>query len=280
MKIKFRKYHVLGNDFLVLEKQKVRADGRKLPSIAKAICNRRTGVGADGIVYLSASRGFDSKIDIYNADGSWAEKSGNGLRIAGVDLAIRLPKKKSFKFLTGDGPSIVEINSKNKSGWKATSDLGEPDFRTSKVPVKSQRKFLINCPLKIAGVDLPITCLSVGNPHAVLFVEDFEFPWQELGADIEVSTPFPEGTNVEFVRPVSRRKIEVAEWERGAGATGSSGTGAAAAVCASVMLGLTERKCTVSFSGGSLGVNWSSADNHVRTTGEVNYVMEGIFEKR
>lgn len=280
MKIKVRKYDVLGNDFLVLEKRQVRADGRRLPSIARNMCNRRTGVGADGIIYLSAARGHDSRIDIYNADGSWAEKSGNGLRIAGVDRARQGSSKKSINFLTGDGTSLVEIVSKTKSGWKATSDLGEPDFRTSQVPVKSRRKVLINSPLKIAGVELPMTCLSVGNPHAVLFVEDFDFPWREIGADIETASPFPEGTNVEFVRPISRSKIEVAEWERGAGATGSSGTGAAAAVCASVMLGLTARDCAVVFSGGTLRVNWSAADNRVRTTGEVRYIMEGIFEQR
>jgi diaminopimelate epimerase len=118
----------------------------------------------------------------------------------------------------------------------------------------------------------------VGNPHTVLFVDDFDFDWEQVGADIERHRSFPNQTNVEFVRILSRRRLQLADWERGAGATGSSGTGAAAAVCAAVVLGMAERNCEVVFPGGSLWVEWSEDDDGIRLTGPATFVAEGRYE--
>ena len=146
--------------------------------------------------------------------------------------------------------------------------------------MKTKQPFVINSPVKIDTVELPMTCLAIGNPHAVMVVDDFEFDWRELGAEIENAKVFPNGTNVEFVRCRSRKKLQVCDWERGAGATGSSGTGAAAAVCAMVMLGLADRQCEVVFETGSLDVDWNESSNMVELTGPVEFVANGEFDFR
>lgn len=275
--IAFHKYHALENDFLVIEAGGRRRTKAQLTQLARSMCNRRTGVGADGIVVLSQSSKADRRIDIYNADGSWAEKSGNGLRIAAVHLAAANKRARAFVFETATSLDRVRLGRVTRHGRTATAELGRPDFVAKRVPVRAKTLYVVNAPLKIGPEALPVTCLSVGNPHTVLVVENFDFDWQALGHDIEHAAVFPNGTNVEFVRPVSRRKIEVAEWERGAGATGSSGTGAAAAVCAMVMLGVAERDCEVVFRPGSLFVRWRDTDNIVELTGPVQFVCSGEF---
>lgn len=280
MFVLFAKYHALGNDFLVLEKSQLRLSGRRITRLARTICDRRSGVGADGILLLGSDTKTDGRVDVYNADGGWAEISGNGLRIAAVHLARKRSVSNRLVLRTGSGIWEVRLVRRIASGYIVRTQLGEPDFLARRVPVRTGRKYLINGPLRLGPVSLPVTCLSVGNPHTVLLVDNFDFEWQELGAEIEVAAAFPEGTNVEFVKTISRRKIKVAGWERGAGATGSSGTGAAAAVCAMVMLGLADRRCIVEFETGVLSVNWKTKSNMIELTGPARYVMEGTFEYR
>jgi diaminopimelate epimerase len=275
-KLTFAKYHALKNDFLVIETLR-KVQRRFWTRAARALCERNAGVGADGIVVLSQSKKADRRVDIFNADGSWAEKSGNGLRIAAAHLHRTGTRRKRFTLETPVSVDTVTVDKALKRGrLTATASLGEPEFTAARVPVRSRHRFHINAPLMIAGVNLPMTCLSVGNPHAVLIIDDFEFDWQALGADIEWSKPFPQGTNVEFVKVISRQKLRVTDWERGAGATGSSGTGAAAAVCALVMLGLADRTCQVAFESGALLINWRQ-DNVIELTGPVEFVSEGSY---
>ncbi len=278
MKIAFAKYHALGNDFLVVESARpwTRTRASKL---VPAMCNRRTGVGADGILLVSPSRVADKKVDVFNADGGWAEKSGNGLRIAGVHLAQKKGTRK-LRLEMGGRVDEVVILGKNRDGFNVQADLGKPQFRAADVPIKTKYAYMINRPLRVGSETMQTTCLAVGNPHAVVIVKDFAFDWKRLGAVIEKHSAFPNGTNVEFVRVRSKSRIEVAEWERGAGATGSSGTGAAAAVAACVTLGLAKRKCEVQFEPGSLFIDWQVRSGTILLTGPVSYVMSGIFEAK
>ena len=277
MKIHFTKYHALQNDFLVVESTK-RLTGRTLPLLARKICHRRTGVGADGVLYLTGSKKADRKFIIYNSDGSWAEKSGNGLRIAGLHLHRKLKSKKEFSFETSNGIDSVTVVKKTKSDTQLMTSLGSPNFETRSVPVKSKKKVMINSELMINKLKFPVSCVSIGNPHTVLFVENFDFDWKSLGQEIEFHKSFPERTNVEFVRPVNRKKIRVADWERGAGATGSSGTGAAAAVVIAVTMGITDRRCEVQFENGSLFINWNADNNIIELTGPVEFITHGEYE--
>jgi len=276
--IAFNKYHALENDFLVIEQPKTRLSKATLGCLARSICHRRSGVGADGILYLSMSRRADRKLDVFNADGSWAEKSGNGLRIAGVHEFLRNGRKRKFDFEVAKTLSKVEVTKSVRRGYVVKTDLGKPEFSAKRVPVRTRQRYMINAPLALGGLKFPVTCLAVGNPHAVLFVNDFDFDWIALGADIETHPAFPNRTNVEFVKVVNRKRLKVAEWERGAGATGSSGTGAAAAVCAAVMLGLADRRCEVMYEAGSLQVEWLEDSNTVELTGPVKFVCQGTYE--
>ncbi len=278
MKLKFRKYQALGNDFILFDLPPGTLTRRRLPRLAVTLCDRHAGVGADGVLWLSPSRKADCRMDIYNADGSWAEKCGNGVRIAAVHLAGRKKRVRDLLIETATSVDSACLVRQISGGYIVRSQLGKPAFMAADVPVRTRRKYFINSPLRIGTVDLPVTCLAVGNPHAVILVDNFDFDWPGLGAEIETARPFPNGTNVEFVQVKSRRKILIAEWERGAGATGSSGTGAAAAVCAMVMLGLTDRRCEAEFETGSLIVDWKADTGIIELTGPVQYVMEGAVE--
>lgn len=278
--VAFSKYHALQNDFLVIERAQRKLARARLSRLARSICHRRSGVGADGILYLSESSKADRRIDVFNADGSWAEKSGNGLRIAGVHQFLRNKRKRKFVFELPKALDKVVVMSSTRRGYVVITDLGQPEFQASQVPVRTRHKYIINAPLALGEVKLPVTCLAIGNPHTVLFVDDFDFDWRELGAEIEAHRAFPSRTNVEFAKVVSRKRLRVAEWERGVGATGSSGTGAAAAVCAAVMSGLTDRRCEVVFEAGSLLVEWHEDTNSIELTGPVEYVARGTFEFR
>ena len=281
MKIKYWKYHALSNDFIVLEAAVNRTlSSRSISGLTKEICHRRTGVGADGVLWLSKSRKADCRMDVYNADGGWAEKSGNGLRICALHLSQKRRRKRYFAIETGTSVDQVRIIRRSDGGGIVHTELGEPTFEAKTVPVRSRRKYVINSPIRIGGFSIPMTCLAVGNPHAVVLVDSFDFDWRALGAEIETARVFPRRTNVEFVRRVNRRKLQLCEWERGAGATGSSGTGAAAAVCAMVVLGLAERRCRVEFAAGALDVDWNKDTNLVELTGPAQFITHGEFEYR
>ncbi|HEX2897009.1 MAG TPA: diaminopimelate epimerase [candidate division Zixibacteria bacterium] len=278
MKIPFAKYHALMNDFLVVEKSRVKLPGARISGLVRKICHRKSGIGADGVLLLSNSSRADSKVDVYNADGGWAEKSGNGLRIVGLHLNRTGKVKKSLKIEMGGTISSVKTDQSNNSSAVITADIGKPEFSCKRIPVKSKSKYMIYQPLQVGRIKIPVTCLSMGNPHAVLFVNDFNFDWKQIGSEIEIHQVFPKCTNVEFVKIISRKKLHLAEWERGVGATGSSGTGAAAAVAAAVVLGAAERKCQVEFDSGKLSVNWRKQDNIIELAGPVEFVCEGTFE--
>ena len=281
MKISFWKSHALWNDFIVLEAAAHRKlSTRNLPKLAREICHRRTGVGADGVLWLSGSRKADCRMDVYNADGGWAEKSGNGLRICALHLSRKDGRKRRYAIETGTSIDQVRLIRHMNGGYIVHTELGEPTFEAKAVPVRSRRRYVINSPVKIGALGIPMTCLAVGNPHAVLLVDNFDFDWQMLGAEIETARVFPQGTNVEFVRRVNRRKLQLCEWERGAGATGSSGTGAAAGVCAMVVLGLADRRCQVEFQAGALEVVWDKDTNLVELTGPAHFISSGEFEYR
>jgi diaminopimelate epimerase len=281
MLVKFCKYHALQNDFLIIEQGENRMGKARLERLAQVICHRKTGVGADGILYLSGSKRGDRKIDVFNADGSWAEKSGNGLRIAGVHECLNTGKKTmTFETAVSLDQVVVRRTLRRGKSYVVSTNLGEPEFRAEKIPVKTRSEYMINMPLKLAGINLPVTCVAVGNPHVVLFVKDFAFDWETVGSEIEKHPLFPQRTNVEFACITGRRKVRVAEWERGAGATGSSGTGAAAVVCAGVIMGLLERRCEVQFAAGSLMVEWREDSGTIELTGPVEYVAGGVFDFR
>jgi diaminopimelate epimerase len=285
MKITFTKMHGLGNDFILIDCRHVTLNN--LPELSKTLCHRRFGVGADQMLLLLASQKADFMMRIFNADGGEVEMCGNGIRCLAKYIWDRnLSAKKILSVETPGG-----IIRPEKAGDLVRVDMGEPVFEPEKIPVKivQSSKFkvqssktknltpIIDYPLRIEDREFKITCVSMGNPHAVIFVENLsKFPIPYYGSLIENHPLFPKKTNVEFIEVLTSREISMRVWERGAGETMACGTGASAAVVASNIKGLTEKEVTVHLLGGDLFVEWAGT-NHVYMTGPATEVFEGII---
>jgi diaminopimelate epimerase len=275
MKITFTKMHGLGNDFILIDCRHVTLNN--LPELSKTLCHRRFGVGADQMLLLLASQEADFMMRVFNADGGEVEMCGNGIRCLAKYIWDRnLSAKKILSVETPGG-----IIRPEKAGDLVKVDMGEPVFEPEKIPVM-QREInnssrIIDYPLRIEDREFKITCVSMGNPHAVIFVENLsKFPIPYYGSLIENHPLFPKKTNVEFIEVFTPKEISMRVWERGSGETMACGTGASAAVVASNIKGLTEKEVTVHLLGGDLFIEWAGT-NHVYMTGPAAEVFEGII---
>jgi len=282
--MKFTKLHGLGNDFLV-----VRPDGEldasRAGELARRICERHTGVGADGIVLvgLKDPAGKTAAFRVYNPDGSEAEMCGNGLRCAMAFLVHEGKVSVSsgpVVFDTAAGRRVCEVKNKSGLAYEIRTDMGTPRFGSADIPFDDGQvhEKLVDHPLIIGDKRYGITCVSMGNPHCDVFVDHFpaRVEWHATGREIEVHPFFPNRTNVEFIHVLNRGEIEVLFWERGVGETLASGTGSSAAAVASMLRGLTDRTVKVRTNLGSLTVDWSS-DGTVFQTGPAEVVCEGDY---
>jgi diaminopimelate epimerase len=272
MKINFTKMHGLGNDFVILDNRKGRI--KNLKKLAKKLCDRRFGIGADQMIILGNSRKADFKMGIINADGSEVEMCGNGIRcLAKYIWDNRLKRSKVLAIETMAGIIKPEM-----AGKQIKVDMGEPILNGEDIPVKIEGS-VINYPLIVNGASLKMTCVSMGNPHAVIVVKNAgKAPVDTAGPAIENHRLFPNRTNVEFIEVMNSKNIRMRVWERGAGETMACGTGACAAAVASSRLGLTDRSVTIHLLGGKLKISWSKKDNSVYMTGPAEKVFEGTIE--
>jgi diaminopimelate epimerase len=273
MKIQFTKMQGIGNDFVFIDGRRFKLSNPK--KIAKILCDRRYGVGADQVLVLGKSRKADFSMQIYNADGGEAEMCGNGLRcLAKFVRDEKLTTKKEVSIETKSGIQTAEIVSVNR----VTVDMGEPILRGKEIPVNLSGR-VINRPLRVEGHEFRVTCVSVGNPHCVIFVEDLaKVNLAKYGPLIEKHNLFPKRVNVEFVRVNSAREIEMRVWERGAGETLACGSGACAAAVASVLNGFTDRTLNVKLAGGMLHIEWDKESGHLFMTGPAEVVFRGEIE--
>jgi diaminopimelate epimerase len=279
--MKLSKFHSLGNDFLIVDRDEV-ADPGGYEDLARAICDRHTGVGADGLLILSvtdAARG-EAAFRIFNADGSESGISGNGIRCAAAHLfSQQKVEGRTVRFATASGVRACDFVERIEDRYTIRIDLGAPRLSSREIPFDDGRTHerVIDYPLTIHKKTYPVTLVSMGNPHCVLFVDNFpnRIDWSATGAEIESHPFFPERTNVEFVRVHGREEIEVLFWERGVGETLSSGSGATAAAVAAILKGLTERRVQVKTSMGRLLVEWEG--DTVRQTGPAEFVFVGSF---
>jgi diaminopimelate epimerase len=262
--ISFVKMHGLGNDFILVDNRSGRL--RLRPADARFLCRRSFGVGADGVIVAERTRRADLRMAILNSDGSRAEMCGNGIRCLALWARRHgLVRANRLSVETDAGVKAIRI-----LGDTATVDMGEPCFEGRKIPVRRDGEILDH-PRQFGPNRFRITCVSMGNPHCVIFADPASAP---LGERIETDPFFPKRTNVEFVRVRSRFEIEVGVWERGAGITLACGTGACASAVASARLGKTGRRVKVRLPGGTLRVEWA-ADNHVYMTGPAEFVFTG-----
>jgi diaminopimelate epimerase len=293
MKIHFTKMHGLGNDFILIDCRKNSSGIRGPVTMAKHLCHRRFGIGADQLLLLYRSRIAHFKMRIFNADGSEVEMCGNGIRC----LAKYIWDKKISRREILQIETLAGIIKPERAGEMVKVDMGEPIFEPEKIPVKINSKFeirnskgkkskskklnpemVIDYPLKIKNREFKITCVSMGNPHAVIVVKGVsDFPVAYYGPLIENHPIFPRRTNVEFIEVLNHSEIAMYVWERGAGETMACGTGASAVAVASHVKGLTGRTATVHLLGGDLFIEWSY-DNHIYMTGPAEKVFEGTIE--
>jgi diaminopimelate epimerase len=279
--MRFTKLHGLGNDFLVVSPGG--ADLSSAGELARKICDRHTGVGADGLLFLTPEKGEPARAGfrIFNADGSEAEISGNGLRCAAAFLAssrgVTSPKV-LFRTAAGERPS--EVIASKGSLFEVRIGLGAPRLASKDIPFDDGRVHdrVLDYPLSVIHRTFPVTCVSMGNPHCSLFFDALPShgEWRGIGAEIESHPFFPNRTNVEFIRVIGRDEIEVLFWERGVGETLASGTGSAAAAVASILKGLTDRSIKVRTAMGSLKVEWLEGGD-VFQTGPAEVVFSGDY---
>ena len=278
--IEFVKMQGLGNDYLYIN-----CINNREPlfpeELAKRLSDRHFGVGADGIILICNSKIADFKMRIFNSDGSEAEMCGNGIRcFAKYVYDYRLTDKKEMEIETLAGIRKVRLNSINRNITEnVTVDMGEPILHPVKIPVLTRDEPPIR-DLKIAIKNkiFTITCVSMGNPHAIIRVHNLsDINVREYGPLIEQRNEFPKRTNVEFIEIKDKDKIKMRVWERGAGETLACGTGACAATVASVLNGYTNRNVVVELLGGELNIEWNEKDNHVYMTGPATTVFKGRF---
>jgi len=270
MGIPFVKMHGLGNDFVVVDERA--GDRRGWERLAPRIAHRRLGVGCDQVLVLRSSARADVAVAFYNADGSPAGMCGNGLRCVARYLSEREGAGPALRVETPSG--VVAVRT---AGDGAEVDLGTPRFEGREIPAKADGP-VREQPLPLGETSVKVTCVSVGNPHAVVFVDDAEaYPVEEVGPRIERHPFFPERTNVEFVQVLAPDRIRMRVWERGAGLTPACGSGAAAAAVASCWTGRTGREVAVVLDGGELEVRWEPETRHVFLAGPAAFVFEGTW---
>jgi len=271
MKISFTKMHGLGNDFIVLDCRVKNIPN--LQRVVKRLSHRRFGVGFDQALVLKKSARADFRMDIYNSDGSRVEMCGNGIRCLANYIWNRgISRKKTLEIET-----LAGIIRPERAGELVRVDMGEPVLEGSLIPTRAEG-IVRDRPLKALDRVFKINCVSMGNPHCVVFVEDVDsFPVEKYGPLMELDSFFPKRTNVEFAEVVSRNKIKMRVWERGAGETLACGTGACAAAVAANILGYAGRKVKVVVKGGTLNIE-RAKDGRVYMTGPAEEVFEGIVE--
>lgn len=283
MIIRFTKLQALGNDFLVLGPDETFPAGLA-PELARRVCARHAGVGADGIIVLNRRENRPARwgFRIFNADGSEAELSGNGLRTAMGFLRLHgLTNSNLETFATAAGDRICEVTKAAGRAFEMLVSMDEPRFAPADIPFDdgTARDRVVDLPILAGGREWSATCVSVGNPHCSLFVDRMPSQGERdlAGAEIERHRFFPERTNVEFVRVLDRGGIEVRFWERGVGVSLASGTGSAAAAAAAMVKGLIDRTVTVRTAMGAMLVEWTPGSG-IRQTGPVEAVFEGTYD--
>ena len=275
--MKFTKMHGLGNDYVYVDtfEQPVPDPA----AMAIAVSRPHFGVGADGLVLIGPSTEADYAMRMFNADGSEGEMCGNAVRCIGKYVHDRgLTAKTRVTLATRGGIKTLELQLQGGSVEQVTVDLGEPALSPASLPVTLAGAQVLNHPLSIDGQTHHISCVSMGNPHAVIFVDDPQaVDVHGIGRQIEHHPLFPKRTNVEFVRVWRRDLLEMRVWERGSGETLACGTGAAASLVAAVLNGLADRSAVVQLTGGELHVHWDARDNHVYLTGPATFVFDGVW---
>jgi diaminopimelate epimerase len=277
MSIAFSKYQGLGNDFILIDNR--RSDTPFIePDEAISWCDRHFGIGADGVIFvLPGQNGCDYTMRIFNSDGSEPEMCGNGIRCMAkfiAELEGKIDTEVTYKIHTLAGTMVPQV----LSDGQVQVDMGEPRLTAAEIPTSLEMvdDKVVDRSIEVDGKTWSVTCVSMGNPHCMTFVEDVKaIPLETIGPKFEHHSVFPQRTNTEFVQVIRPDYLRMRVWERGAGITLACGTGACATVVAGVLTGKSDRACTVELPGGCLHIDWSLADNRIYMTGPAELVFTG-----
>ncbi|AZK46984.1 diaminopimelate epimerase [Paenibacillus lentus] len=278
--MEFTKMHGLGNDFLVFYGEK--ALPKEASYLAQKWCNRNFGIGADGLVFILPSEQADFNMRIINSDGTEAEQCGNAIRCVCKYVYEKGYVRSERVTIETLGAGVQQAVLQTDSGvvTSVRIDMGEPILAGRAIPTKLDASPVLDWPIEAAGQKFNVTAVSMGNPHCIIYVEDAaSFDLNTWGPRLETHLFFPQKTNVEFATIISRNRVEMRVWERGAGATLACGTGACATLVSSVLHGYTNRAAWIGLPGGDLFVEWDEVDNHVYMNGPAETVYEGSVNR-
>jgi diaminopimelate epimerase len=274
--LRFTKMHGIGNDYVYVDcfSQTVANPSE----LARRISPRHTGIGADGLILICPSTVAHARMEMYNADGSRGEMCGNGIRCVGKYVYDHgLARSEALQIETDVGVKRLHLRTNHGRVSAVTVDMGEPILDGPRIPVAAEEQ-VVDAPLTVDGTMYHVTCVSMGNPHCVVFVPEVAgLPLAELGPRFAHHPFFPKGINTEFIEVLDERTLRMRVWERGSGETAACGTGACAAVVAAALNGKTGRRVTVRLNGGDLAIEWQS-DNHVLMSGPAEEVFTGEID--
>lgn len=265
----------IGNDYVYVNcfQETVEHPGE----VAKLVSDRHFGIGSDGLILIKPSDVADFEMDMYNSDGSRGAMCGNGIRcVAKYVYDYGLTEKTSITVNTASGIKYLDLTIENGKAVQIRVNMGAPILEPSRIPVISEKEIVIDEPILADGKEYRITAVSMGNPHAVIYIEDVNgLDIEKIGPQFEHHPIFPDRVNTEFVKVLDRNTVEMRVWERGAGETLACGTGACAVAVASILNGLTEDEVTVKLLGGDLKIYWDRKENLVYMTGPAEVVFDG-----
>ena len=276
--MKFTKMHGIGNDYVYVNCLQEKVDD---PSrVARLVSDRHFGIGADGLILIQPSETADFRMEMYNADGSQAEMCGNGIRCVGKYVYDhRLTGKEQISIETKSGIKFLELTVENETATQVKVNMGAPELTAKNIPIRTENERVISLPIEIDGETYRITGVSMGNPHAVVYLDDVkEFDIETWGPKFENHVLFPERVNTEFCKILDPDTIEMRVWERGSGETMACGTGACAAAVSSILNGYTHTQVTVKLLGGDLKIFWDRDANQVYMTGPAVAVFSGSID--
>ena len=276
--MKFTKMHGCGNDYVYVNcfAETVEDPG----AVAKLVSDRHFGIGSDGLILIKPSKVADFEMAMYNADGSRGEMCGNGIRCVAKFVHDKgMTETSEFSIISGGQVKYMHLTVEEGVTKAVRVDMGEPVLVPAQVPVIAEGQQAVDEPITVCGQQYRMTCVSMGNPHAVVFMEDVDhLDIERIGPHFENHERFPRRTNTEFVEVLDRQHVKMRVWERGTGETLACGTGCCATAVACVLNGLTDRHVTVDVLGGSLMIDWDEATNRVFMTGPAEFVFEGEVE--
>ena len=275
--MQFTKMHGIGNDYVYVNCFEETVEQPE--KLALAISDRHFGVGSDGLILICPSEQADLRMRIFNADGSEAQMCGNGIRcVAKYAYEHGLSAGNPMRIETGNGILTLDLTVQAHKVLKVRVNMGQPILEASKIPVDIADTRAINYPIEVTSLPMIMTCVSMGNPHAIFFVEDVaSVAVERLGPVIEDDPLFPQRTNVHWAQVLGRDEVVMRTWELGTGITLACGTGASAVCVAGVLTGRTDRQITVHLPGGDLQIEWNEKDNCVYMTGPATEVFTGTW---